>query len=151
MAIGLARCRARCCAWQARNDVVGAQTLTNCLCIVTAVAEHAIRATPGTTALPLQRWDSIDKGERLLRVISVCFCELDCERNTLAVADQMTLAAELGAIVEGARDVSRHLSTLEAHHRQIAHRLGARFGSSRRNRLLVTVELLRSLVTSVRL
>ena len=45
-----------------RNDVPGAQTLTNCLCIVTAVAQYAIRATSGATALSLQRWDGIDKG-----------------------------------------------------------------------------------------
>jgi hypothetical protein len=81
--------------WQ----VTRTQTLANYLCNVTAVAKHASRTTLGTTALSLQGWDGVDKGERLLRVISVCSCGLDCEWDTLTVADQMTFAAEFGATV----------------------------------------------------
>ena len=46
----------------------------------------------------LQRRDGINERERLLRIVAISPGGLDCQRNAVAVADQMTLAAEFGAI-----------------------------------------------------
>jgi len=81
-----------------RHDAALTQTLPDCLRIITAVAQDAIRTVTWTPARSLQRYYGIDERERLLRVVTVGPGELECERNTLTVADQMTLAAELGPI-----------------------------------------------------
>ena len=49
-------------------------------------------------SLSLQGWDSINQRECLLRVIAIGSGELDGEWNTLTVANQMALAAELGPV-----------------------------------------------------
>jgi hypothetical protein len=51
-----------------------------------------------TPAQTLQRWDGINERERLLRVVTIGPGELDCQRNALTVANQMTLAARLGSV-----------------------------------------------------
>ena len=51
-----------------------------------------------TPALSLQGGNSVNEYERLLRVVTIGARELDGERNTTTVANQMTLAAELGPI-----------------------------------------------------
>lgn len=51
-----------------------------------------------TPAQTLQRWDCIDKRERLLRVVTIGPGELDYQRNALTVANQMTFAAELRSV-----------------------------------------------------
>jgi hypothetical protein len=74
------------------------QTLPDWFRVITAVAQHAIRSIAWTPAHPLQRRDSVNERERLLRVVTICTGELDCQRNALAVANQMTFAAKLGPI-----------------------------------------------------
>src|SRR5229473_8186637 len=49
-------------------------------------------------SLALQGWDSINQCEGLLRIVTIGPGKLDCQWNALTVANQMTLAAELGPI-----------------------------------------------------
>ncbi len=51
-----------------------------------------------TSPSSLQGWDRIHECDSLLRVVTIGPGELNYERNTLSLANQMTLAAELGAI-----------------------------------------------------
>jgi hypothetical protein len=52
----------------------------------------------GVLALPLEKRDGIDQRECLLAIVAIGPCELDCQWNALTIADQMTLAAELGTV-----------------------------------------------------
>lgn len=56
------------------------------------------RTTAWTSSLSLQWRYGINQCERLLRVIAVCTGELDSQRNSVSVANQVTLAAELGSV-----------------------------------------------------
>jgi len=51
-----------------------------------------------TAALSLQRWDGINECEGLLRVVTIGPSELNRQRNSASVANQMTLAAELRSV-----------------------------------------------------
>jgi hypothetical protein len=46
----------------------------------------------------LQAWDSIDQGEGLLGIVTIGSGQLNSERNPATVANQMTLAAQLGPV-----------------------------------------------------
>jgi len=46
----------------------------------------------------LQLWSGINECECSQRVVTIGPSELNCERNALTIADQMTLAAQLGPI-----------------------------------------------------
>jgi len=61
-------------------------------------AATAIRAVTRTPTLSLKDRQSINKRECLLRVVLVGTGEEDRERNSASIANQMTLAAELGPI-----------------------------------------------------
>ena len=69
------------------------QTLPDRLGIIATVAQDAIRTMARMASLSLQGWDGINYCECLLRVITICPSELDCQRNAPTITDQMTLAA----------------------------------------------------------
>ena len=50
------------------------------------------------SALSLQEWDGVDQCEGLLRIVPIGSGQLNGERNSPSVADQMALAAQLGPI-----------------------------------------------------
>ena len=81
-----------------RHDAALTQTLPDRLGVITAVTAHAIRTMPRSSALSLQKWDGVNQGEGLLRVVPVGSGELDNQRNSASIADQMALAAQLGPV-----------------------------------------------------
>jgi hypothetical protein len=81
-----------------RHDAAGTQTATDCLRVIATVAQHTIRMMARSPSLALQGWNGINQCKGLLRIITIGPRELDGERNTTTVANQMTLAAELGPI-----------------------------------------------------
>jgi len=50
------------------------------------------------SSLSLQRWDRINQCEGLLRVVTIGPGEVNGQRNSASVANQMTLAAELRSV-----------------------------------------------------
>ena len=50
---------------------------------------------PWASALSLQAWDGVNQREGLLRVVTIASGQLNGERNSACVADQMALAAQL--------------------------------------------------------
>ena len=66
--------------------------------VIAPVAQDALRAMTRMSSRSLQWWDRINERERLLRVVSVGPRELNGQRNSLSVANQMPLAAKLGSI-----------------------------------------------------
>ena len=70
-----------------RRDVTGTQTLPDCLRVIPAVAQHAVRAMAWSSTLSLQESYSINECECLLRVVTIRTGELDRERNTATVAN----------------------------------------------------------------
>ena len=81
-----------------RDDVAGTQTSPDCLGVVTVVAQYAVRTMPLASPLSLQGWDCINQCEGLLRVVMISPGELDGQRYSPSVADQMTFAAQLGSV-----------------------------------------------------
>ena len=81
-----------------RHDVTGTQTLADCLGVITPVAYHAIGTMARTASLSLQEWDGINQCECSLRIITICPGELNGQRNSAPVADQVALAAEFGPV-----------------------------------------------------
>ena len=51
---------------QKSQNMSGAQTLSDCLCVITTVTQHAIRTVARMSALSLQGWDGINQCEGLL-------------------------------------------------------------------------------------
>ena len=70
-----------------RRDVPDTQALPDCLRVITTVAQHAIRMMAWSSSLSLQRWDSINECECLLRVVTIRASELNSKWNTTTVAD----------------------------------------------------------------
>ncbi len=66
--------------------------------IVTTVAYHTIRAISRPSQFSLQEWDGINKRERLLRIVTIGCSELNSQRNSVPVANQMTLTATLSPV-----------------------------------------------------
>jgi hypothetical protein len=81
-----------------RHDATGTQTPPDPLYVITTVASHALGPMLRTTPLSLQRWDGVNECESLLRVVPVGAGELNGQRNSAPIADQMTLAAEFGSV-----------------------------------------------------
>ena len=81
-----------------RHDAVGTQTSPDCLGVIAPVTQHTIRTMSRSSALSLQGWDGVNEGESLLRAVAIGPGELNDQRNSPCVADQMTLAAELGPV-----------------------------------------------------
>jgi hypothetical protein len=81
-----------------RDDMAGEQTLAYCLGVIAPVAQYAIRTMARSSALSLQRWDGIDQRKRFLRVVTIGPGEVNGQRNSASVANQMTLAAELRSV-----------------------------------------------------
>ena len=70
-----------------RGDVPDTQTLPDCLRVITTVPQHAVRMMARSSSLSLQRWDSINECECLLRVVTIRSGELDGKWNTTTVAN----------------------------------------------------------------
>jgi hypothetical protein len=51
-----------------------------------------------SSSLSLQAWDGINQCECLLRVVTIGSGELDNQRNSASIADQMALAAQLRSV-----------------------------------------------------
>lgn len=81
-----------------RDDVAGTQIFADYLSVIASVAEYAIRPMARSSSLSLQRWDGINERDGLLRVVAIGPGELDGQRNSSPVANQMTLAAKLGSV-----------------------------------------------------
>jgi hypothetical protein len=81
-----------------RDDASVTQTLPDRLRVITTVAQYAIGTMPWASPLSLQSWDGINQCEGLLRVIAIGPRELNGQRNSASIADQMALAAQLGPI-----------------------------------------------------
>jgi hypothetical protein len=81
-----------------RHDAAGTQTSPDCLRVIATVAQQTIRTMARSPSLALQGWNGINQCEGLLRIIAIGARELDGERNTKTVANQMTLAAEFGPV-----------------------------------------------------
>jgi hypothetical protein len=54
-----------------RDDATVAQTLSNYLCVITAIAQYAIRPAAWTSPQALQCWDGINERYGLLRVVTI--------------------------------------------------------------------------------
>jgi hypothetical protein len=52
-------------------DATVAQTLPNCLCVKTAIAQYTIRPVAWTSPQSLQCWDGINERDGLLRVVTI--------------------------------------------------------------------------------
>jgi hypothetical protein len=76
----------------------GPKTSPDRLRVITTVAQHAVGTMARSSSLSLQEWDGINQCEGLLRVIAIGPGELDRQRNSASIANQMTLAAELSPI-----------------------------------------------------
>jgi hypothetical protein len=99
IAIAPVRCHVRCCASLERGRYCGHADLAE----LTPRHNHGrpIRSPDdavGVPALSLQAWDGINQCERLLRVVTIGSGQLNGERNSPCVADQMTFAAQLGPV-----------------------------------------------------
>jgi len=81
-----------------RVDASVTQTLPDRLRVITTVAQYAIRTMPWASPLSLQSWDGINQCEGLLRVIAIGPRELNGQRNSASIANQMALAAQLGPV-----------------------------------------------------
>lgn len=81
-----------------RRDVTGTKTSADCFGVITPVAYDAIRTMARTTSLSLQARDGVNQCKCLLRVVAVGPSELNGQRNSPCVADQMTFAAQLGPV-----------------------------------------------------
>lgn len=81
-----------------RPDPTNSQALPDCLRVITTVADHAIRAMAWPSSFSLKERNGINKCERLLRIVTIGPGELNGQWNSVPVADQMTLAAELSPI-----------------------------------------------------
>ncbi len=81
-----------------RFDVAGTQTLADCFGVIAPVAQYAIRTMARSSPLSLQRWYGINQCEGLLRVVRIGPGELNGQRDSPSVANQMTLAAELRSV-----------------------------------------------------
>lgn len=51
-----------------------------------------------SSSFSLQSGNGIDQCERLLRIIAIGTGEMDSERNTMAIADQVALAPQLASV-----------------------------------------------------
>jgi hypothetical protein len=78
-----------------RHDASITQTLPDCFRVITTVLNHAIRSVARTPAHALQWWNGINECKGKLRVVKIRPSQLNCQRNAVTVADQMTLAAGL--------------------------------------------------------
>ena len=81
-----------------RHNPAGTLTAPDCLRVIATVAQHTIRTMARSPSLALQGWNGINQCEGLLRIVTIRARELDGERNTTTVTNQMTLAAKLGPI-----------------------------------------------------
>ena len=79
-------------------DPARPQTVADCLRIVSAIAYETVGSTAWTSTLALQRRDSINEYHGLSGVMAIGAGQLDCKRNSSAIADKMTLTAPLGSI-----------------------------------------------------
>ena len=70
-----------------RRDVPGTQALPDCLRVIATVAQHEIRMMARSSSLSLQRWNSINECEGLLRVVTIRAGELDGKWNTTTITD----------------------------------------------------------------
>jgi hypothetical protein len=66
--------------------------------VIATVAEHIIRSMAWAPPHALQWRNGINESECLLRVVTIGPRELDGQRNSPSVADQMALAAEFGSV-----------------------------------------------------
>jgi hypothetical protein len=89
--LGVALCKKR-------DDASVTQTLPDCLGVVTTAAHHAIRTMTRSSALSLQGRDGVNQCEASPRIVSVGPGELNRQRNSPSVANQMALAAQLGSV-----------------------------------------------------
>ena len=81
-----------------RDDVADKKTLADCFGVIAAVAQYAIRTMARSSPLSLQSWDGINQCEGLQRVVTIGTGELNGQRDSPSVANQMTLAAELRSV-----------------------------------------------------
>jgi hypothetical protein len=72
--------------------------MPDCFRVVTPVAYHAIRAIAWPSSFSLQERDSINQCDCLLRIVAIRPGELNSQRNSASIANQMALAAELSPI-----------------------------------------------------
>jgi hypothetical protein len=66
--------------------------------VIATVAQYAVRTMPWASSLSLQGWDGVNQCEGLLRVVTIGSGQLNGERNSPCVADQMAFAAQLGPV-----------------------------------------------------
>ena len=81
-----------------RDDAPLTQTLADWLSVITTIAQYAVRMMPWASPFSLQAWNGVKKCEGLLRIIAIGSGQFNGERNPATVADQMTLAAQLGPV-----------------------------------------------------
>ena len=81
-----------------RHNVPSTQTLPDRISVITTVAQYGVRTMPWASALSLQPWDGVNQRKGLLRVVTIGPNELNGQRNSPSVADQMTFAAQLGPV-----------------------------------------------------
>jgi hypothetical protein len=74
------------------------QALPDCLRIIPTVTDDTTGTTAGAPSLSLQNRDSINKGQCLLRIVTIGPGELNRQGNSAPVANQMALAAKLSPI-----------------------------------------------------
>jgi hypothetical protein len=81
-----------------RNNASVPQTSPNRIGIIPAVTHNTLRTVTRMSALSLQKRNGVHQGERLRRVVTISPSELNRQRNTTAVTNQMPLAAQFGPI-----------------------------------------------------
>jgi hypothetical protein len=80
------------------NNASVPQASPNRFGIIPAITHYTIRTVTRSPALSLQKRNGIHQGERLRRVVAVGPSQLNRQRNTTAIANQMPLAAQFGPI-----------------------------------------------------
>ena len=58
----------------------------------------AYASRSGATREIAERWNGVNECESLLRVVTICAAELNCQRNAATIADQGSFATELRPI-----------------------------------------------------
>lgn len=81
-----------------RTDATSSKAVADRLRIVTTITQYTDRSASRPPAVALQRQYRVNQGQGLLRVVPVGASQAHGERDALAIADQMPLAAALGAV-----------------------------------------------------
>jgi hypothetical protein len=79
-------------------DVTRSETLPNPCGVIAAIPEHAVRMPPRPPTFAVEWGNRIDPSQRVFGVVPVGAGQAEGKRNSVPVANQMTLGPKLGPI-----------------------------------------------------